>query len=306
MPAGSGGGAGQLAAFVVNAAHPLRPPDLRARLAAATLARGWAEPLVLMTTPQDSGAGLARQALAAGAVVVFAVGGDGTVRACAAALAGSGVPLAIVPAGSANLTANALKIPARLTQALAAGFGGRDRQIDLGVADGAVFTAMAGIGIDAAVVGATTHAAKTLAGWPAYAAAAATQLRRPPAVFSVRLDGGEPVLALARSVAVGNCGLLPGGFAIMPDARLDDGLLDVAILAPAGLRGWASVGIRAATGSRREDGQLARYQARRVEIRASARQPRQADGELIGAGYSLTVQVRPGALLVRVPPGPAR
>jgi diacylglycerol kinase (ATP) len=301
MPAGGGRGGGDLAAFVVNAAHRPRLPDLRARLAAATLARGWSEPLVLMTTPQDSGAGLARLALTAGAAIVFAVGGDGTVRACAAALAGSEVPLAIVPSGSANLAATALQIPARLPAALAAGFGGRDRRIDLAAADGTVFLAMAGIGIDAAVVGATTHAAKKLAGWPAYAAAAVPQLRRPPAVFSVRLDGAEPLLALARSVAVGNCGLLPGGFAIMPDARMDDGLLDVAILAPAGLRGWASVGIRAVTGSRRADGQLARYQARRVEIRVSDRQPRQADGELIGPGTSLTVQVRPGALLVRVP-----
>ena len=55
-------------------------------------------------------------------------------------------------------------------------FGGRDRRIDLASADGMTFAAMAGIGLDAAVVGATPAVAKRLAGWPAYAAAAAGQL----------------------------------------------------------------------------------------------------------------------------------
>ena len=106
---------------------------------------------------------------------------------------------------------------------------------------------------------------------------------------------------VARSVTVGNSGALPGGFPIMPDALLDDGMLDVLILAPAGPFGWADVAYRVLTRSRRDDIRLERYRARTVEIQANAELPRQVDGEMIGAARSLTVAVRPRALTVRVP-----
>jgi undecaprenyl-diphosphatase len=102
-------------------------------------------------------------------------------------------------------------------------------------------------------------------------------------------------------VVVGNVGLLPGGFALLPDARLDDSLLDVGILAPASPAGWGLVAGRVVTGSRHDDRNLERYRARRIEIEAAAPLPREVDGEIITPGRSLTVTLRPGALLVRVP-----
>jgi diacylglycerol kinase family enzyme len=188
----------------------------------------------------------------------------------------------------------------RTAAALRVAFTGRDRQIDLAEADGLVFSAMTGIGLDAAVVGATRPAVKRLAGWTAYATAAATQLRRRPAAFAIELDGGVSIVRQAQSVTVGNSGALPGGFPIMPAARLDDGLLDVVVLAPESLVGWADVGLRVLVRSRRDDSRLTRYQARRVSISADCELPRQIDGEVIAPGRSLTVVVRPGALRVRV------
>lgn len=276
------------------------PRQLRGASDRIAAACGWAAPVLLPTTAGDAGAGLALQAVTDGADLVIAAGGDGTVRACAAALAGTDVPLAIVPCGCANLTAVALGIPARLGAALRVALQGQDCCIDLASADGALFTAMAGIGLDAAIVGATRSSAKRLAGWPAYAAAATGQLLRPPSRFTIRLDGGDPLIRMARSVAVGNSGLLPGGFPIIPDALLDDGMLDVVILAPAGLLGWASVGLRVVARSRHDDAQLERHRARRAEITAAEDLPRQADGEMLAPGRSLTVEVRPHALRVRV------
>jgi diacylglycerol kinase (ATP) len=292
---------GPLAVFVVNGARVRNVPRLRRAASAAAAARGWPAPLLLTTTAADRGGGMARRALEVGAAVVVAVGGDGTVQACAQVLAGTGVPLAIVPAGSANLTAGALGIPDRLGAALRTGFGGRDRCIDLATADGELFTAMAGLGVDAAVVGAASDSVKRLAGWPAYAIAAAGQLAGRPSTFTVRLDGGRPLVRTARSVTVGNSGSLPGGFAIMPAARLDDGLLDVVILAPAGPLGWAGVGYRVLLRSPRDGRAVERYTARTAEIGADAELPRQVDGEMIGPARSLTVAVRPGSLIVRVP-----
>ena len=145
----------RLPVLVVNTARVRDVRRLRLACEQAAKARGWREPLVLTTTPADGGSGMARRALEVGAALVIAAGGDGTVRACAEVVAGTGVPLAIIPAGSANLTATALGLPVRADAALSVAFGGRDRRIDLAVADGMTFAAMAGIGLDAAVVGAT-------------------------------------------------------------------------------------------------------------------------------------------------------
>jgi diacylglycerol kinase family enzyme len=291
----------RFAAVVVNPSRVRELDRLRQQCERTAAAYGWAPPRIVLTSEADAGAGETRRAIEAGAELVICAGGDGTVRECAQSLAGTDVPLAIVPAGSANLTARAVGVPAALDAALATGFGGRDTRVDLATADGMVFTAMAGIGIDAAVVGATPDAAKRLAGWPAYAGAAVSQLLRRPATFTLRLDGGDPFTRRARSVTVGNSGALPGGFVILPAARVDDGVLDVLILAPSGLTGWVDVGLRVAVRSRGDGPALERHQARSVEIRADADLPRQVDGEIIASGRSLTVSVRPGALLVRVP-----
>ena len=211
------------------------------------------------------------------------------------------VPLAIVPLGTANLEARALGLPRRLDQVLAVAFRGRERRIDLAEADGMPYAAMAGIGLDAAVVGATPRLLKERFGWLGYAAAGAARLPGRRHEFTVRLDGGPPLTRRARSVAVGNAGLLPGGFTLLPGARLDDGLLDVGILAPASPVGWSRVACRMITGGGHDDRRLERFQARRVEIQAATSLPREVDGEVIAPGRTLIIEVRPAALLVRSP-----
>ena len=287
-------------AFVINRTR-VRDPDRFARACrTAAVARGWA-PMFLPTTHEDHGEGLARHAVRAGAELVFAVGGDGTVRACASVLAGTGVRLAIVPRGTANLAARALRVPRGLRAALATGFGEHETVLDLGLADTTPFTAMAGIGLDAAVVEATRRLLKLRLGWIAYAEAGLNHLSGAPSQFTVRLDGGPPLHRAARCVVVGNAGLLPGGFPLLPDARPDDGLLDVGILAPASLAGWIRVGYRVLTRSRRDDHRLERYRARTVEISTDRELPREADGEIIAPADGLMVSLRPQSLIVKTP-----
>ncbi len=292
-------------AFVINRALVRDPRRFLRRCLAAAAERGW-EPWFAQTAEAEGGLAEAPPGVA-GADLVFAAGGDGTVRACAEVLAGTGVPLAIVPLGTANLTAQALGVSGRADQAIEGGFDGRDHRIDLacvalGVgADAARFTAMAGIGLDAAVVRATGPHAKARLGWLAYAVSGVRHLSLPPRDYTVRLDGGEPVSRTARSVVVGNAGLLPGGFVLLPGARLDDGLLDVGILAPAGPLGWALVAGRVLTRDRRQDHQLERFQARRVQVSAAVELPRQVDGEMVAPGRTLDVSVCPGTLTVRLP-----
>jgi diacylglycerol kinase family enzyme len=303
-------------AFVVNRTLLRDPPGFMNLCRATAKEHGW-EPEFAPTSETDDAQMLAQRAVAAGAGMVFAAGGDGTVRACAEALAGTQVPLAIVPVGTANLTARALGVPGRAGPAIDAGFGGQDRRIDLARvgsggtcmrgasgrtdADETVFAAMAGIGLDAAVVEAARRDVKRRLGWVAYAVSGLTRLWWPASDFTIRVDGGEPMHRRARCVVVGNSGLLPGGFGLLPGARLDDGRLDVGILAPTGPLGWPRVAGRILTRSRGRDSQLERFQARRIEISAASALPRQIDGELAAPGRTLDVSVWPDALTVRQP-----
>jgi YegS/Rv2252/BmrU family lipid kinase len=256
-----------------------------------------------VTDKAEAGVSAARGSALDGADLVVAVGGDGTVRGCAEGVASTGVPLGIVPHGTANLLARTLGIPGHPRSALDLAFDqGRssdDRLIDLAIADREPFTAMAGMGLDAAVVAGTKL--KHQFGWLAYAMSGAAHLASPPTRFTIRLDDGPPIERTARSVVVGNSGLLPGGFSLLPDARLDDGVLDVAVLAPRGPLGWPRLAARVLAHSQHQDRMLERFQARRVEITASKPLPREVDGELVAGGLTLTATVRPRVLTVRVP-----
>jgi diacylglycerol kinase family enzyme len=264
---------------------------------------------------------LTRLAVAAGADLVVAAGGDGTVRACAEALAGTGIPLAIVPLGTANLVARALGVPGQAGRALEVAFGGRDQPVDLGrvaaADEGMVFAAMAGIGLDAAVVGAAWPWVKRRVGWVAYGMAAVPRLGWPASDFTIQVDGAAPVRRRARCVVVANAGLLPGGFTLLPAARLDDGLLDVGILAPAGGWDWLRLGGKVLGGKvldRRLPGGrvlgewvlgapsrgLAGERGRLVEVSTDRVLPRQADGEVLVPGQTLDASVAPGALVLRL------
>lgn len=286
-------------AFVVNGSL-LRGGGHIVALCRESAARfGWRADF-LVTEKAEEGVSAASGAALDGAELVVAVGGDGTVRGCAEGLAGTGIPLGVVPHGTANLLARTLRVPRHMRAALAVALSsGIDRAIDLAIADGVPFTAMAGMGLDAAVVAGTRL--KHQFGWLAYAMSGAAHLTAAPARFTIRLDGGAPLEREARSVVAGNSGLLPGGFRLLPDARVDDGLLDVGVLAPHGPGGWTRLATRVLTHSHHEDRMLERFQAAKIEISSLDLLPREVDGEVVAAGYSLTVTVAPGALTVRMP-----
>jgi YegS/Rv2252/BmrU family lipid kinase len=287
-------------AFVVNGSLVRGGGHLVALCREAAARYGWRAE-VFVTDKAEAGVSAACGAALDGADLVVAVGGDGTVRGCAEGLARTGVPLGVVPHGTANLLARTLRIPGQPKAALAVALdsGSVDRTIDLAVADGVPFTAMAGMGLDAAVVAGTKL--KHQFGWLAYAMSGAVHLALPPVRFTIRLDDGAPIEREARSVVAGNSGLLPGGFSLLPDARLDDGLLDVGVLAPHGPFGWTRLAARVLTHSHRQDRMLERFKARKVEIAAQALLPREVDGELVTAGHALTVAIAPSALTVRMP-----
>ena len=231
-------GTGTRSAVVANPAKVKDGGPSHRQIRAALASAGWPEPLWLETTREDPGGGQTRQAVQAGAEVIFACGGDGTVTACASELAGTDVALAVVPAGTGNLLAANLKLPAHPADAVAAATARGRRRLDVGVVEGRCFTVMAGMGFDAQMLRDTPETLKARLGWPAYVIAAARHLCETPMRVSISLDGAPPFTRRARTVLVGNVGGLRGGLRLLPDAQPDDGLLDVAVLMPPRRRSW--------------------------------------------------------------------
>lgn len=290
------------AALVVN---PVKVDDVEAltrALAERCAAAGWPEPLVIETTEDDPGTAMARQGVEHGVEVVVVAGGDGTVRAVADGLAGTGVAMAVVPQGTGNLLARNLDLAMDVEGALDAVVDGVDRVCDIGrLDDGTAFTVMAGVGFDAAMMRDAPEGLKSAVGWPAYLVGGIRGLRRSHARVELRVDDGPPVRARVRTVLIGNLGMLQGGLQLMPDARADDGLLDVALVAPKGLVDWVILLVNGLRGRPSPGRRLETWQGRQVDVRLRRPQPRQVDGDLIADGVRLRATVEPGALVVRIP-----
>src|ERR1700685_445649 len=120
--------------------------------------RGWGEPLWQETTPEDPGRGQAEKAVSPAVGLLIAWGGDGTVTACAEGVAGTGVPLAVIPLGTGNLLARNVGLPMGLEEALEVALGGVQQPVDAGRVNGKLFLVMAGLGLGARMLGDTSEA----------------------------------------------------------------------------------------------------------------------------------------------------
>ncbi|MFB8209047.1 diacylglycerol kinase family protein [Streptomyces sp. NPDC056010] len=264
------------------------------------------------TTADDPGGGQAAAAVREGASLVVVCGGDGTIRAAADRLAGTGVPLAVVPCGTGNLLARNLGLPVAPADALAAALTGTERRIDLGRIEGdglpaTHFTAMSGAGLDAAMLENTDSAAKAAIGWPAYVIAGLRSLRAPRMSVSIRLDDGPVLRRTARMVLVANIGDVQGGATLVPSAEPDDGLLDLAVFDPHGPGGWVRAVGAVLRGRPKPGGStdtpVEFFTFRRAELRFAAPQSRELDGDPVDRGRLLVAEVRPGALTILLPSG---
>ena len=115
------------------------------------------------------------------------------------------------------------------------------------------------------------------------------------------VDDGPWTRHRARTVVVGNVGYLTAGMPLLPDAAIDDGILDIVLLHPSRFLSWIPLALRVLAKGRRTDELVNRMTGRKVSIRASTETPRQLDGDPIGAGRELHAEVMHGRLLVRVP-----
>ncbi len=300
---------------------------LEAQVAEAEAAAGWDTTQWFSTSVEDAGQSVTKTAIEQGAAVVLAAGGDGTVRAVVEALRDSGVPIALIPSGTGNLLARNLDLPlADQIASIGAAFTGTDRRIDLGIAkiersDGSseehTFVVMAGLGLDAKMIALTNPKLKKAVGWLAYIDAGVRAIPDlKPVKLHLSIDGAPERTTSVHTIIVGNCGGLPGGILLMPDAKPDDGILDVAALKPSGPFGWLKVwnkvtwenGVLRKSALGRSIIDLTKdvkdvFYATGTEVRMTVEQPQgfQLDGDEFGEAKSVHARVDPGALTVKVP-----
>ncbi len=293
-------------AVIVNPIKMEDPVQFRTIVSTMAAEAGWSRPRWHYTTVEDPGAGMAHQASVDGADLVLVCGGDGTVREVCAELAGTGIPVGIIPAGTGNLLARNLEIPLYLRSAVDVALNGQDRAVDMVAVSGdgiddTHFMVMAGMGMDAAIIEGVNDEIKKKVGWFAYVVAGSKSLRSPSVRLEISLDDGPVTKHRASTVVIGNVGYLQAGMPLLPDASIDDGQLDVLLLHPRSVFSWIPLAARLLARRTHTDEALNRMTGAKVVIRAAHDTPRQLDGDSIGAGRELRAECIHGRLLVRVP-----
>lgn len=313
-------------AFVINPSKP-QADEYRRRIRRYCEERGLTEVQFIDTQLDKSGRVCAQEALANGADVVVAVGGDGTVRTVASALSGTGHALGIVPIGTGNLFARNMGIPVDdVDAALAVATSHGSKLVDMGrltILDneqedhGHAFLIIAGIGFDAQMIDDTDPELKKNISWLAYFTGAFKHLFAPKYRGSVSItspDGSTHTRTKLtfRTLMAGNCGQIPG-FSLMPEASYDDGLLDFELIdTSGGLIGWANlfgdVVHQTVTGKAQQsplstNSTIDQVQGVSAEVRLEKPALAEVDGDILRETRHIRFTVERRALTVRVPEG---
>jgi diacylglycerol kinase family enzyme len=171
-----------------------------------------------------------------------------------------------------------------------------------------IFLVIAGLGFDAAMVADADDQLKARMGWIAYFVAGVKHLHGRRLRVRLALDGRPAQQVRLRSLLIGNCGRLPGGITLLPDAVLDDGVLDVAVIdTRAGIAGWAQLlgevvlqGVGVRNELPNKIGRIDHARARQLHIEVAGGEHVQVDGDIVGRAREVAARVDPGALVVRV------
>ena len=280
------------------------PETPRRRLGGAFAARGVPFDIV-EAADSEEGLEVARQAAERGYRAIVAAGGDGTVSVALRGVAGTAVPVAIIPFGTANQLALNFDIPTSLEDSVRVAVEGKVTSIDLAEANGETFALMAGAGLDAQVMADATAELKSRLGFGAYIYSGLKNvINRPGADFRITADDQE-VEVKASMVLVANAGQLGAGplpveFRMAPGASFQDGLIDVCIYAPTNLPEVARIIWRVTRNRFSGDDKIIYFQARSVRIEADPPVAIEIDGDPRGE-TPMEAKVSPLAARIIVP-----
>jgi diacylglycerol kinase (ATP) len=273
---------------------------LEQRAREALLAAG-AEHDVVVTTHQGHAALVAMER-AKDFAAVFTLGGDGTAMEVVGALAHTTVPVGVLPGGTGNLVARALRTPRRIERAVPALLNGELASVDLGYIPecNRYFAFSSGVGVDARMIDETHPETKRRYGIGAYVhTALKVGLGRRAFHVRVEVDGVE-IEREATSLMVSNFGTVLDQLIVLgPGIRQDDGLLDLSIFSPAHAADVIRIAWRLFRRNFRSDDAMLFRSGREFRIVCDPPQLYQADGELLGTTpYSVQVHPLAARLLV--------
>jgi YegS/Rv2252/BmrU family lipid kinase len=262
---------------------------------------GIADPLWYEVKKSREAPKYARRALARGAEVIFVWGGDGTVQRCIDAVAGTEAVLAILPAGTANLLATNLEIPADLSEAVQVGLLGDRRLLDTGSVNGEHFAVMAGAGFDAQLIKEADRGMKDRVGRVAYLYAGSRNLSARRANAVIDADGRRFFKGRMSCVLVGNVGKVLGGVEAFSGAQPDDGLLELGVVTAKNPVEWARALGRIALGNAEESPFVEVTRGRKFRIRFDRRVACELDGGSRPAVGKMRIKVHPSSIKICVP-----
>lgn len=277
--------------------------DSCSRIASEALERGGFEASVRITTGPEDAQRFSTDALDAGHQLVVAWGGDGTVNGVGAALAGSPVPMAIIPGGSGNGLARDLEVPLDAAGAFVVAATGQNRAIDAGELNGSLFFNVAGIGLDASIAArmAAPGARRGLSGYVVSTFAELSSYRPGDYVVTLPPDSHGPAIATrALFIAIANSRQYGNGAQIAPKALLDDGLMDIVVVRPMSLFSLLSRIPKFFNGTLQADEKVLMHASASAVITSDREISFHVDGEPRSGAPRLTLRTRPKALLVRV------
>jgi len=243
----------------------------------------------------------ARRAVAEGADLMFVWGGDGTVQRCIDAVAGTGVVVAILPAGTANLLATNLHVPGDLGAAVRVGLHGDRREIDTGSVNGEHFAVMAGAGFDARMIAGADRGMKDRLGRAAYLYTGARSLFARRVTATVEVDGRRFFEGRASCVLAGNVGQVLGGVEVFPAARPDDGRLELGVVTAGNPVDWARTLGRVALRGAERSPFVEMTAGKSFRIRFDRKLPYELDGGARPAARDLRIEVHPRSVTICVP-----
>jgi YegS/Rv2252/BmrU family lipid kinase len=243
----------------------------------------------------------ARRAAEQGVDVLFVWGGDGTVQRCIDAVAGMDTAVAILPAGTANLLATNLQIPDDVAAAVRIGLHGDRRRLDTGSVNGEHFTVMAGAGFDARMISDADRGLKDHLGRAAYVYTGMKNLRAPRMKATVEVDGQRFYKGRVSCVLAGNVGTILGGIKAFPEARPDDGLLELGVVTAKNPVEWARTFGKLARGRAEESRFVDVTHGTKFRIRFDHKVPYELDGGARPARKDMRIKARPGSITICVP-----
>jgi YegS/Rv2252/BmrU family lipid kinase len=273
----------------------------RAEHAAALVAARGLDAQVFLTERVGHARELTTAALTRGVVSVIAWGGDGTVNEVASALAFRDATLGIIPSGSGNGLARELRIPLDAARAFAVALDGRQCVIDAGDLDSRLFFNVAGIGLDARVAHCFAGDGLARRGLLRYLEIAARELFAFKSTSYTITTDGVVVRADALLIALANSRQYGNGALIAPAAALDDGQLDVVVVAGRSPLGILLQAPRLFTGHIERVPGVTIVKGIEIEVTSERPVPYHVDGEPFLGAASIRARARPGALRVVVP-----